>query len=216
MLDISKYIVHDLTHDLSDSIAGFDEKPARTLDVDGWNAKTLTIYSHAGTHMDAPFHFGVSYHTIDQFTPNELMCKARIVNVEIHSSKQLIGLHQISEQLDEHKPGDGLIIRTNWSKKLMEPNFKKDLPRISEDLAEWCVGNNVKILGVEPLSVADVENLEEVTKIHNILLSGEVIIVEGLTNLDKIKKNEVFIIALPLKIKNGDGAPARVIAFEEK
>ena len=77
------------------------------------------------------------------------------------------------------------------------------------------VQKSIGILGVEPPSVADVNNLEEVTKIHQILLGGDVIIVEGLCNLDLIEKPKVKLIALPLKVTNGDGAPARVIAIQE-
>ncbi|MFY0628426.1 MAG: cyclase family protein [Reichenbachiella sp.] len=216
MFDLSKYHLHDLTHAYDDSIAGFSEEPARTLSKDGWNAKTLTLYSHAGTHMDAPLHFGISDHTIDQYTPNDLMGKAWIADVEIFEGKQLIELDDVINQLKGFQSGDCLVIRTNWSKKFKESNFKADLPRISEGLAHWCCEQKVKMLGVEPLSVADVEDLDEVTRIHHILMKGNVTIIEGLRNLGGIKSHSVFLIALPLKIKNGDGAPARVIAFEEK
>lgn len=216
MLDLSKYIVHDLTHTLDDNIAGFSQKTSRTMSVDGWNAKTLTIYSHAGTHMDAPFHFGISDQTIDNYTPKELMGNASIVDVLIIEAKHLIQLDDVIDQLKGFVVGDSLLIRTNWSKNYDQPRFKEDLPRISDDFAKWIVNHKVKLLGVEPLSVADVEDLAEVTRIHQILLSGEVIIIEGLKNLHRIKAKQVFLIALPLKIKDGDGAPARVIAFEQK
>ncbi|WP_109829548.1 cyclase family protein [Reichenbachiella versicolor] len=215
MIDLEKFIIHDLTHSLNDQMVGFSSKPAKTLTKDGWNARTLSIYSHAGTHMDSPFHFGVSNETIDDFTPENLMCSADILEVEIKEAKQLITIESLGTLAKNFTSGNGLLICTKWSDKLNDINFKKDLPRISEDLAIWCVEKKVKILGVEPLSVADVENIEEVTKIHQILLGGKVVILEGLKNLDKIKKKEVFLIALPLKIENGDGAPARVIAFEE-
>lgn len=216
MINLSKYQVHDLTHTLDDRIAGFSAQPARRLSTDGWNAQTLTIYSHAGTHMDAPYHFGVSDQTIDDFSPAELMGKAWIVDVDVHSPKQLIRLEDVADQLAPHREGDSLLLRTHWSRKYDQPDFKPDLPRISDELAEWCVTRKVKMLGVEPLSVADVEDLEEVTRIHRILLGGKVIIIEGLKNLDRINAGQVFLIALPLKVGHGDGAPARVIALEEK
>ena len=93
--------------------------------------------------------------------------------------------------------------------------FRNELPRISEELANWCVANKVKMIGVEPPSIADVNNLDEVTKIHKILLKT-VIIIEGLTNLEQLKSNCVELIALPLKIEDGDGSPARVIAIERQ
>jgi kynurenine formamidase len=67
---------------------------------------------------------------------------------------------------------------------------------------------------VEPPSVADVHNLKEVTDIHRLLLGADIIIVEGLTNLEAIQTDCVWLMALPLKIGRGDGAPARVVAFE--
>lgn len=215
MIDLSKYKIHDLTHSYSELIDGFAAKPARTLEEDGWNAKWLTIYSHAGTHMDAPFHFGVNNQTIDVFQPKDLMGKAWIAQVTITHQKQVIKLTDLGELTDKIAAGDSLLIKTNWNKKINEPFYKAGLPRIGEALAYWCVSKKIKILGVEPPSVADVSDLEEVTRIHHILLGGGVIIVEGLKNLDLIKKNQVFLVALPIKIKNGDGAPARVIAFEE-
>jgi kynurenine formamidase len=77
------------------------------------------------------------------------------------------------------------------------------------------VEKGINMLAVEPPSVADVMDMEEVTKIHEILLGGDIIIVEGLTNLEALSREKVKIVALPLKIKDGDGAPARVIAIEE-
>ena len=46
------------------------------------------------------------------------------------------------------------------------------------------------------------------------LLGGGVIIVEGLTNLDRLQTNPVRFTALPLKLKRGDGSPARAFAVD--
>ena len=82
-------------------------------------------------------------------------------------------------------------------------------------MAHWCVKRGVATIGVEPPSVADVTNLEMLTEIHTILLGGGIIIVEGLANLDEISKTKVELIALPLKIEAGDGAPCRAIIIEQ-
>ncbi len=92
--------------------------------------------------------------------------------------------------------------------------YRRAFPRISEELASWCADHQVTALGVEPPSVADVFDLKEVTRIHQILLSAEVVIVEGLTHLDALTASMVTFIALPLKIAQGDGAPCRAIALE--
>lgn len=216
MFDLSKYHVWDLTIQYQKGVAGYDHEIARTVAKDGWNARTLHLYSHAGTHMDAPKHFDVSEGSIDQFLPSQMMGNAWLIDIAIHKPQQLLTVADLGSVTDSFKPGDSLVLKTNWSQYLGSTKYRDELPRISRKLAEWCVKHHVKMLGVEPPSVADVNDLEEVTTIHHILLKGKVIIIEGLTNLDAITKNKFFLIAMPLKIKGGDGAPARVIAFEEK
>ena len=71
------------------------------------------------------------------------------------------------------------------------------------------------MLGVEQLSVADVNNVRELTEVHHILLRGGVVIVEGLANLDLLKQSIVEFVALPMRIVDGDGSPVRAIAIEE-
>ncbi|MFT4642150.1 MAG: arylformamidase [Verrucomicrobiales bacterium] len=77
-----------------------------------------------------------------------------------------------------------------------------------------CRAQSVCVLVVWPPSDADVFNIEEVTTIHTILLTGNVVIVEGLTHLDQLSERKVTFIALPLKIEAGDGAPCRAMAIE--
>ena len=76
------------------------------------------------------------------------------------------------------------------------------------------VEKQVAVLGVEPPSVADVNNPAELTEVHQVLFRGGVLIVEGLANLDQLTQSEVEFIALPLRILGGDGCPVRAIAIE--
>jgi kynurenine formamidase len=205
----------DLTLTYTNNFTGFSKEISRTVKKDGWNASTLTFYSHCGTHMDAPIHFNVSQQTIDEIPISDFVGKAWVIDVREVGSKGLITVNHIpNDVLNDFVSGDSLIFWTGWSQYVNTPKYRDDLPRISEDMANWCVDNKVKMIGVEPPSVADVNNIEEVTKIHEILLKG-VVIIEGLTNLKKLQSNCVELIALPLKISGGDGAPARVIAIEK-
>ena len=117
---------------------------------------------------------------------------------------------------DKFTVGDSLLLNTGWSRYRDDVSIYRDgLPRISDDLAKWCVAKGVLMLGVEPPSIADVNNLGEVTRIHKILLGGNVTIIEGLTNLESLPDSRFTFIALPLKIHNGDGSPCRAIAYPE-
>ena len=206
--------ITDLTLTYEEGMRGVSFDVAKTKATDGWNAKTLHLYSHAGTHMDAPFHFDVSDQTIDDFEVSRFVCHSWVVPVDAYS-KQKIQLQNLGTYSEKINEGDGVILKTGWSAFVEEEKYRTELPGIHEDLANWFVNRKINMLAVEPPSIADVTDLKEVTKIHEILLGGDIIIVEGLTNLESLSRDRVQLIALPLKIKDGDGAPARVIAIEE-
>ncbi len=207
--------VIDLTLPINGNCSGASIEPAKTLAKDGWNATTLHLYSHSGTHMDAPVHFGVNDKTIDKTPVNRFISEAWVVDLTDIRPKESITVGHLHTIADAIENGQSIILHTGWSKKLGTDEYRNALPRISLELAHWLGQKGVNILGVEPPSVADVNNLEEVTEIHTILMENDIIIVEGLTNLDKLSKNKVILIALPLKVENGDGAPTRVIALEK-
>lgn len=205
----------DLTITLSHGMRGVEFEPKYTIDRDGWNARTLHLYSHCGTHMDAPLHFGEASGTIDQIPLDQCMGPAWIVDLPDIQPKASITVADLGAVAERFSPGESLVLRTGWSRHLHQPDFyRSQLPRVSEALADWCVEKQVRMLGVEPPSVADVDDLAEVTLIHKILLGGGVIIVEGLANLEAIHSPKVYLVALPLKIDHGDGAPCRAFAVE--
>jgi len=205
----------DLTVALEDGLRGVSVESAKTVEKDGWNATTLHLYSHCGTHMDAPRHFGVSEQTIDEIPLERLMGPAWVVDLSGIEPRALIGVDDVAAAVPDLRAGDGLLLRTDWSGRLRDLSYRNALPRVSLDLARWCVEQGVRILGVEPPSVADVHNLEELTAVHHALLGGGVVIVEGLAHLDQICKDKVTFMAFPLKIAGGDGAPVRALAIED-
>tara|TARA_R110002049_G_scaffold264688_1_gene440809 strand:+ start:18914 stop:19552 length:639 start_codon:yes stop_codon:yes gene_type:complete len=207
--------VIDLTLPINNKMSGVSIEPAKIFSVDGWNATTLHLYSHSGTHMDAPLHFEVNEQTIDELPTERLISEAWIVDLRRLKPKAIIEISDLDFITKDFQAGQSIILHTGWSKRLGTPAYRDDLPRISSDLAHWLGEKGVNILGVEPPSVADVNNMVEVTEIHNILMKNNIIIVEGLCNLEQITKSKVTLIALPLKLEGGDGAPSRVIALED-
>ncbi len=207
--------VIDLTLPLASGAKGIRIEPAHRFQTDGWNASTLCLYSHCGTHIDAPVHFGIGTETIDTIAVENLMGPAWVADVRPIGPRALIGPQHLGTISEQFKPGESLLICTGWSEYYGQVKYRDELPRISAELAQWCVENKVRMLGVEPPSVADVNNIEELTTIHQTLFKGGVIVVEGLANLTSISKPKVTFIALPLKVADGDGAPARAVAVEE-
>lgn len=206
----------DLTRTLEDGQDGVAFDTAKIRDRDGWNARTLHLYSHSGTHLDAPLHFDrAGGKTIDQIPLDACMGVAHVIDLGGFPERALIRVEDLGRVADEFKAGESLLLHTGWSRHFEEREYYRgNFPRISDELATWCADSGVKILGVEPPSVADVHNLDEVTRIHHILLDAEVVIVEGLAHLNEINADKVFFAALPLKIGGGDGTPCRAFAIE--
>lgn len=205
----------DLTLTMRPGMRGVDWEQAKSVERDGWNARTLHLYSHAGTHMDAQTHFAAGPGTINVIPLDRCMGNAWVVNLEGLADKTLITVTHLGEIAAKFQPGESLLLHTGWSKHLDDPqHYRDNFPRIAEDLAHWCVAKHVSILGVEPPSVADVNNLEELSRIHGILLGANITIVEGLTHLDQLTQQKVFFVAAPLKIEGGDGCPCRAFAIE--
>jgi arylformamidase len=206
--------VIDLTLPVDGQMPGVDISIAKRLEVEGWNATTLSLYSHVGTHMDAPRHFLLEGATLDQQDLSVCVGPATVVNLAPAQPRQLITVDDLSSVLESIAPGARLLIRTDWHKRYGTPEYRNELPRISLELARWLVERKVAMIGVEPPSVADVNNPRELTDVHQTLFRGNVLIVEGLANLDQIKSPNIEFIALPMKIIGGDGSPVRAIAIE--
>lgn len=205
----------DLTLTLAPGMRGVAFETAATVAEQGWNARTLHLYSHCGTHMDAPLHFGVSDETIEQIPLDRCMGPAWVADLPGLAPRALITVAHLGRVAERVRPGESLLLRTGWSRYRDDPaRYRDGLPRVSAELAAWCVERRLRLLGVEPPSVADVNDRDEVTAIHRTLLGGGVGIVEGLANLEALREEKVYLIALPLKIAAGDGAPCRVLALE--
>lgn len=208
-----KYI--DVTLTYESGMRGVAIEPAKTLSKDGWNATTLHLYSHAGTHMDAPVHFEAGNKSIEQTDPSRFFVTCHLVDLTGIGQGTEIVVADLGTTAQRVQNGEGLLFRTGWSRHVGKPVYRNGLPALGRELAVWCVEKGVSMIGVESPSVADVNNLEKLTEIHRILLEADILLVEGLANLEEITNQKVKVVALPLKIKGGDGAPCRVIVIED-
>lgn len=110
--------VIDLSIPVSNTMRGVEILPCRLLNSDGWNATTLSLYSHAGTHMDAPRHFLPDGDTLDQQDLTVCCGFARVVNLVPAKPRQLITVDDVVSAVGEVFPGDRLLFRTDWHQRL--------------------------------------------------------------------------------------------------
>jgi arylformamidase len=92
--------------------------------------------------------------------------------------------------------------------------FRTDFTYLTPGAARALVEEGVRLVGMDYLSVEQFKSERHET--HNVLLSNNVVIVEGL-DLREVAAGDYELICLPLRIAGGtgDGAPARVILRAE-
>ena len=98
-----------------------------------------------------------------------------------------------------------IIFKTRNSDLWRKPGFQTDYVYLDPDAAEWLVNRGIRLVGTDYLSV---DKMKSGHATHTRLLQAGVIIVEGL-DCSEVPEGTYTLVCLPLKIKGGDGAPAR-------
>ena len=200
---------YDITVPLSADLPVYPGDPQFALDPalrlahgDCANVSRITLCTHSGTHLDPPRHFSDRGMTVDQVPPERLIGKALVV--------EITGVAEIGRKDLERlriKGVERLLLKTDNSELWKTHGFVHDYAALSVDGARFLLEAGVKLVGIDYLSVESVEGDGE---IHRLLLDNGVLILEGITLAD-VTPGEYELICLPLKIKDGDGAPVRAL-----
>jgi kynurenine formamidase len=205
----------DLTLTAYHGMRGVEIFPNTSIEQEGFNTTQLKLYSHAGTHADAPRHFLQDGRTLEHVDLNKCVGPALVIDVSHKQPNSLITVADLGERAAQIGPGTRVLLYTGWDQHAALPDYRTSFPRIARELARWLVERGVWLVGMEMPSVASLQDRQELTEVHQILLRGEVVIVECLINL-RLLPPEVFFIALPLKIQGGDGSPVRAVALVDQ
>jgi arylformamidase len=189
----------------------------RTMENDGCRTSKISFYNHSGTHMDSPSHFLDMGKTIDELSLEQCIGNAFVVNVSSLEAGQRIQVEDLDDLVVKLEEGWRLLFYTGWERFYPEDAYYHHFPAVSLELAYWMVEKKVALVGIDTSSVAAVDNWDELTAVHKVLLSNGIIIVEGLSNLNKLPfGKQVELICLPMKLADTDGAPARAVAILEE
>lgn len=206
--------MYDVTVALSNDAPVYPGDPRieirRTSTLEGGdvaNVSHLSCSSHVGTHVDPPSHFIAGARPLDELSLDILIGTARVVDVgevdsinnEVLSGCDLGGATRV-------------LFKTRNSRLWNGPHeFDRSFVHLEADAARTLVAGGVRLVGIDYLSIEKFNFDEPAT--HLALLSNDVIIVEGL-DLRGIEPGDYELICLPLKIRDGDGGPARVVLRE--
>jgi arylformamidase len=154
--------------------------------------------------MDAPRHFIRDGQSLDEMPLDATLGIARVIAI-----RDTVAI--TVEELREHniQRGERILFKTNDSGQRWQSNtFVEDFVYISQEAARYLAEVGVKTVGVDYLSVGGY--VKDSLETHLALLEAGIWVIEGL-NLGQVEPGQYELYCLPLKVRNGDGAPARAV-----
>lgn len=177
------------------------EQIMRIADGAAANLGSIKLSLHAGTHVDAPWHYADGGETIEKVPPEIYVGPGRVIDARGHKS---FG-RGLFESIDL-APTPRVLFRTDaWSNPRA---FPKDWPVMDEGLPAWLAAKGVKVIGFDVPSVDKFESKD--LPVHAACFAANLLIIESLY-LRGAAPGVYELIALPLRIKGGDGSPVRAV-----
>jgi kynurenine formamidase len=230
----------DLSHDYSEQTVFWPtaesfrlEKVAEGVTPQGYYyaANNFAASEHGGTHIDAPVHFAKGRHAVDQVPLDQLVGETVVVDVSSACANQpdyRVSVDDFSAWERANgaiATGSIVLIRTGYSRfwpdaarylgtaeRGQDAVAKLHFPGLHQDAARWLAETKrVKAVGLDTASIDFGQST--MYESHRVLYERDVPAFENLTNLDQLPARGAFIVALPMKIKGGTGAPLRAIGI---
>ncbi|MEW5767417.1 MAG: cyclase family protein [bacterium] len=175
----------------------------RIKDGDRLNLSGLCMGTHTGTHVDPPYHFEEAGLKADQLPLELLIGPAKVFELKVLEKITASDLKELKMEGFSR-----VLFKTRNSELLKERGFRRNFVYLTGDAAQYLADQGIKLVGFDYLSIEEYKN--KASPAHHILLSRGIPVIEGLI-LEGIEAGEYELICLPLKLEDGDGAPARVV-----
>jgi len=230
IFDSFEYI--DLTHTLDKSVPTWygEQGFHQSIDMDydqGFCIKSYSMEAGIGTHMDSPQHFIKGALDIGTIKLQDLIVPAYVIDIraKVKSNDDykltVDDITDFEKQYGQIQEKTLFLVFTGWSlrwpdvEKYRNPDKDGNMhfPGFSVDAGRYLLEKNVVGVGIDVFSV-DGSNFN--FPFHKIFLGAGKYVLENVANLDKMPPAGAYVIAFPLKIKNGTESPARVVGLVPK
>lgn len=173
---------------------------------DDCNTSWIAMSTHAGTHIDAPWHYLPEGQRLHEINPNLFFGNAQVIE---HEGEAPITAAALPERFQAQR----VLLKTKASQRPPTAPFQTDFPALTPDAADHLIQQGIHLVGIDALSVDLFDAQDE--PVHHTLLRNSVIIVEGL-RLGNISPGVYGFVVLPLPLRDADAAPCRAfIGVEE-
>jgi arylformamidase len=179
------------------------EQAKAIRDGDVCNVSLLTMGSHTGTHVDAPYHFIDGGPRLGDVALDRMVGEALVADLR---GRAAVDADALAHAALRH--GDILLCLTDNSARWAAPEFQRDFTYLTRDAADLVVERGVRAVGIDYLSIEQFGSSD--FPVHHRLLGAGVFVIEGL-DLRGVEPGRYTLVCLPLKFPDLDGAPARAV-----
>lgn len=187
-------------------------EPRMTHEQDGFAASTIQMGSHAGTHIDAPFHFRPGGPTVDQLSLESLIGPGLILDVRA-TGRSCVSRAELETAISESGgwvPGAAVLLWTGWDQHFGASDMAGH-PYLSGAAAGYLVELGAVLVAIDATGVDDSMGRE--FPAHEALLGAGIPVVENVRHLGRLGAGPVGCAFIPLLIRGGDAAPVRAFAW---
>ena len=208
----------DLTHTIKEDMPVYPGteppslKTANTIERDGFKETLLTMYSHTGTHVDAPAHLFAGKTSLDAFPAAQFVGKALVIDCSALAEGDAITMARLAPYGDKVKEADFLLFNLGWDERWGTDAYFGDYPCLDDEVMALILSGDYKGIGFDVIGL-DPVHYDHLKRHKQLFAEKEIINIENLCRLDECGDELFEFACLPLKFENADGAPARAIAW---
>ncbi len=219
----------DLSHIFEDGMPGF-----RIKDTDGelitYTAKIHPFLTHSqtkefyeghasfeitevsfqtsiGTYLDSPYHRFPDKHDMSEILLKDVILLGIVIDARGLQPFHSFNLDNFPKNIDVVQKA--VLFNFGWSQFWGTEQYQT-YPFIAEEVIDFLVAQNIKLVGVDTINIDDSRNLSRPA--HTKFLGNDILIAENLTNLETLYQKRFRFFAVPLKGKKVAAFPVRAFA----
>jgi len=207
IIDLTRKITHEMPNFPGEPRPGFIHF-ADVADI-GFRCTQVLMPTHFGTHTDAYTHFLPGDVTIDRMPLEKYVGRAVVLDVRKRPHPARITRRDLEAAWPAGATAPRVLVNTGWGERVKGPAYFKNFPGIEPEAARWLIRRKVILVGLDLQSV----HPRLYKEVHELFFRAGVGVTEGLINLSRLPRGEVFFVGLPLALAGLDGSPIRAVAI---
>ena len=181
---------------------------------DSANTSMIVLPSHAGTHVDAPYHFVPGGKAVEDYPPETWVFREVVVLNVPAVPGRLIEPEELLLDGEADLSADLVLIKTGFEAHRDSDLYWRDSPGLSPGMAAGIrnVFPRVRAIGIDFISISSLRHREEGRAAHAAFLQQDILLFEDVS-LKGVERNVAQVVAVPLRFRRADGSPCTILAW---